>query len=759
MLSFILMTENEFRKSAILSSDLAGLSNALEKSGGAALDLLLWQRDMTTRICRANGGRLIVTTGEACLFDFQTPVEAIRSALEMRKEFDAKKNSGSTFSCALRIGIEYGNVNFFEGAALGDTVDIANRLRLEAAPGAIRVSGRVNDLLSGQFGTRSARIGVLDRGEGQDQVPVFEIGTTGPSGSGKDRISDDSSGRVRENTEQDGSLSVLSSIRRAILEETRSRGVRMSIGEARAKYGYYGVEALDVIASLADSGILVRDTSRSPLRRESSETEIPRLNAAKTEAESTHDYGYHGGDLGKSIESAVHSIVSEIERAVGESVRAEAGHRAARAEFGKEWGKFKGPGDIWTGSRHEWKEARREFREARHHARESSRHGTVQPKDNSQLGAYRDVLRSKAKRLRRSLIGNIISYSVINSVLWSVNITLADKFPWAMFVSIFWGLGVVDNIVSAIRLSRQSHEADSLPEMSDGQLSEYKAINKRRDALGKHFLSTLSISAILFLVNTVTSPGSPWFIIPSGILLVSFIVDAISYVATVPPRIKRFFASIGIKGGRRALKKAHNEAQEEFDNMGPYLELYKNAKNISRELEEDFAEADPEGVEEIKPELESYLGQVKLLSQTANELDSIIGAMPMDSLKIDKAKLVEKMAAAPQGLFSEYSTSIAEIEKQEESFKALQEQREVIDLRLKSSVNKLRQLQMDLANTRASSTEDASSLGSAALDAVKSRTEELSRYIDALKVGKLETLEDPFAQLEREEAERTSKKT
>ena len=157
--------------------------------------------------------------------------------------------------------------------------------------------------------------------------------------------------------------------------------------------------------------------------------------------------------------------------------------------------------------------------------------------------------------------------------------------------------------------------------------------------------------------------------------------------------------------------------------------------------------------EDMVPSLQEYLGQVRLLALSANEIDRLVEAIPMAELGRDKAELASKESAASETLKSEYRKSIAEIEKQEKAYQELRDQSEVVKLRLGSSVNQLKQMRIDIARIKA-----APGYGEGAgLDQLKRRTEELSHYLEDLRTSFDESRnaegDDPFAELERLERE------
>ena len=121
----------------------------------------------------------------------------------------------------------------------------------------------------------------------------------------------------------------------------------------------------------------------------------------------------------------------------------------------------------------------------------------------------------------------------------------------------------------------------------------------------------------------------------------------------------------------------------------------------------------------------------------------------MADLSKDKAALAAKRdGSASAALKAEYGKSIEEIDRQERSWQELKDQREVVRLRLGSSVNQLRQMRLDLARVQASPGLE----GTAGVEALRRRSEELSRYLDDLRSGYSESHKDPYAELA--EAER-----
>lgn len=704
MLALTTMDYKDFKLAVILSIDIPGLS--LVGTGEEEdADLTELCHGIAMGAADSNNGTVTKAIGDSFILSFANSLDAVRCAMEIREKLreSSKGPDGVSEKTRLlaRMGIHLGEVYFFENDAFGDAINAATALRAAARPGRICISGDILSLIRDRMPLSAVALSDKRQKALPPGMTAFEIETDSarpaqesPGAKTDDAPQSDSGSPAKEQAatsadsrkdENPDSLRV--SIRKAILEEIRTRGRRLTVDEAMEKYGYYGVEAAEVIASLADAGILI----------------------------------------GKSIESAVHSIVSEIERAVRNSTQ-----------------NSRAPGEEHEGQQ----SISIHINKDRRARRRQGRYGDADYAVVSGFQKYREELVLKAEKLKRSLPQKIVAFLAVNAGLWYLNLHFSGNYPWAVFVSLFWGFGVLDSLISSVRASRQGKEAEALPDIDERQTKELKAINKKRDSLGDHFMSTLTISSALFLINQVTQPQNPWYAIPAGILVASFLIHSVTYLTTMPGRIKKFFEKTGIRGGKKGLREAYQRQAAMKNDMGAYAALFREAQDSASDIEEALSKSDPSSVAEMKPRLEGYLNQVLLLAQTAHELDSIINEIPMEALRKDKASLSAKLKEAPPDMRQEYEGSIKEIEKQEVSFMALKDQREVIDLRLRSSINQLHQLKMDLARARAADTENEAAGSDSALSSIRARSEELSHYIEDLKEGHIEALKDPFLELE-----------
>jgi len=167
----------ERRLAAILAADLVGYSRLMEADEVGTLARLKTIRleliDPAIAKCK---GRLIKTTGDGMLVEFQSVTEAVRCAVEFQQSM-ARRNHDMPASRSLlyRIGINLGDVIVEESDIFGDGVNVAARLESMAEAGGICISAAVRDQVGDKI-----NVGYEDLGEQQLKninrpIRVFKI--------------------------------------------------------------------------------------------------------------------------------------------------------------------------------------------------------------------------------------------------------------------------------------------------------------------------------------------------------------------------------------------------------------------------------------------------------------------------------------------------------------------------------------------------------------------------------------------------------
>jgi len=152
----------ERRLAAVLAADVVGYSRLMEVDEAGTLARLKTVRleliDPAIAKCK---GRIIKTTGDGMLVEFQSVTEALRCAVDFQERM-ARRNRDMPASRTLlyRIGINLGDVIVEAGDIFGDGVNVAARLEAMAEPGGICISAAVRD----QVGDR-LEVGYADLGD------------------------------------------------------------------------------------------------------------------------------------------------------------------------------------------------------------------------------------------------------------------------------------------------------------------------------------------------------------------------------------------------------------------------------------------------------------------------------------------------------------------------------------------------------------------------------------------------------------------
>jgi adenylate cyclase len=153
----------ERRLAAVLAADMVGYSRLMEVDESGTLARLKTHRlELIDPAIAKNRGRIIKTTGDGLLVEFQSVADAVLCAAEVQRRM-ARRNADVSPArwIQFRIGINLGDVIVEDNDIFGDGVNVAARLQVLAEPGGICISGAVRD----QVGDRLDEIAFEDLGE------------------------------------------------------------------------------------------------------------------------------------------------------------------------------------------------------------------------------------------------------------------------------------------------------------------------------------------------------------------------------------------------------------------------------------------------------------------------------------------------------------------------------------------------------------------------------------------------------------------
>ncbi len=156
------MTTQEVKRKlvAILSADVKGYSRLMGADEEGTLRTLTTYREVMTVLVHQHHGRVINAPGDALLAEFESVVDAVKSAAEIQREL-AKQNAELPVDRRMeyRIGINLGDVMDDGESIYGDGVNIAARMESLAEAGGICISGTAFDQVRNKLDLGYAYLG------------------------------------------------------------------------------------------------------------------------------------------------------------------------------------------------------------------------------------------------------------------------------------------------------------------------------------------------------------------------------------------------------------------------------------------------------------------------------------------------------------------------------------------------------------------------------------------------------------------------
>ncbi|WP_256470322.1 adenylate/guanylate cyclase domain-containing protein [Bradyrhizobium sp. 157] len=136
---------------AVLLADVVGYSRLMSTDEEATHVMLAeyFGASIQPKISE-HSGRLIRSSGDGLLVEFDSALDAVRCGIEIQQELD-KRNAGVAPErrFQMRIGVNAGDIIFDERDIYGNSINIAARLETLAEPGELFVTNTVRDHLLG----------------------------------------------------------------------------------------------------------------------------------------------------------------------------------------------------------------------------------------------------------------------------------------------------------------------------------------------------------------------------------------------------------------------------------------------------------------------------------------------------------------------------------------------------------------------------------------------------------------------------------
>ncbi|AXI54971.1 hypothetical protein C1J05_11140 [Sulfitobacter sp. JL08] len=165
----------------ILAADVADYTHHVEANEETALTHLAALRGLMDPIIAAHRGQIANTAGDSVLAWFESPVEALRAAIELQQAHKVYNEPVlSTTRLLFRVGINIGDVTVQPGGdILGHGVNVAARLEALAEPGGICISQNVMDQVGGKVELAFSKVGEHRVKNVTKPISVYSVGDAG----------------------------------------------------------------------------------------------------------------------------------------------------------------------------------------------------------------------------------------------------------------------------------------------------------------------------------------------------------------------------------------------------------------------------------------------------------------------------------------------------------------------------------------------------------------------------------------------------
>ena len=172
----------ERRLAAILAADVARYSRLMERDeAGTLARLRTLRRDLIDPKVAEHKGRIVKTTGDGLLVEFQSVVEAVACAVAMQRGMPTRnETTAEDERIQFRIGINMGDIVVEDGDIFGDGVNVAARLEGLAEAGGICVSARVREDTAGKLDLAFEDMGEQTLKNIARPIRVFRAAPKGP---------------------------------------------------------------------------------------------------------------------------------------------------------------------------------------------------------------------------------------------------------------------------------------------------------------------------------------------------------------------------------------------------------------------------------------------------------------------------------------------------------------------------------------------------------------------------------------------------
>lgn len=325
------------------------------------------------------------------------------------------------------------------------------------------------------------------------------------------------------------------------------------------------------------------------------------------------------------------------------------------------------------------------------------------------LQTFKEKSRIQEVKTNQELRTHLVTYIAVNVGLFLLNMMTSAGFPWFLFVVGGWGIGMASHWGERFVAFKNLQETKAITVMNENDVDSLIKIQKSRHDFYLHIISNIAVSIYLLMINIITSPGFMWSFIP----IIAMGVGVASH------------------WGPYTNRKSYAETEETFGN-----DLNEDVPNSQLQRAMTLRDSIIIVINEIRvkfkyfaadllPKIDSYVETIKLLTKKEEDLEESLKQVSQEELNEEKSKIIDKRDKANSDLLiTEYNSLINDIDNHINTIKRFKEQRELLQLKVTTSINSLKHLNLELVGMKSKTTLEDTSI----LDEFDKKSVDLTLY-------------------------------
>lgn len=333
---------------------------------------------------------------------------------------------------------------------------------------------------------------------------------------------------------------------------------------------------------------------------------------------------------------------------------------------------------------------------------------------NTKAGRLLDKLRRRRVARHRGWRGHLAIFGLVGAFLAFMDLVTGGSTGWFLYPVGAWAIPLTVHRIAVGQRDRLWEKLERHLWMPDLVFRPFRKLHRTTATFLIELGVAASTSAFLVLVNALTGGGF-WAGIPAAAMTLPL---ALHYVL-VRGRGSRLREQIDEAGGLHAVALSAGSAN---DAAGPHpavAEAERLAASIRRTVDQAGHHEN-----ELASNVDDLVTEIRKLAELEGEFAGAAASFSDEDLSRDRELVSRRLAENPSASDAHYyEKSLQQLDRQMASYSELLRRRELVALRLRTAVNTLVQLNMDLVGVK----------GEAALANMSSRfsqtATELSEYL------------------------------